>query len=197
MAYVNVNGRWYLGKCAKDSDSINEYKSFSFLANLIWKRSNFFTWTKPNRTTTTTRLWWRWNYRNSDCPYIFESQTEQQLLRDFGDDEITEIRTVHTFLKAKQNNNFLCSRSISYLSSRPWFRRKCNPCWPCRTNWPADPPLSSTTPGRWRPLRKRRSRGWTSNHRWSNNSNNFRLFSSFLNNRKNLSRFRILKKDSR
>ena len=37
---------------------------------------------------------------------IFESQTEQQLLRDFDDDEITEIRTVHTFLKAKQNNNY-------------------------------------------------------------------------------------------
>ena len=27
---------------------------------------------------------------------IFESQTEQQLLRDFEDDKITEIRTVHT-----------------------------------------------------------------------------------------------------
>ena len=66
--------------------------------------------------------------------HIFESQTEQQLLRDFEDDEITEIRTVHThfwkpnrtttttrlwrrqnyrnsncpytFLKAKQNNNY-------------------------------------------------------------------------------------------
>ena len=48
---------------------------------------------KPNRTTTTTRLWRRWNYRNLDL-HIFESQTEQ-LLWDFEGDEITEIRTVH------------------------------------------------------------------------------------------------------
>ena len=39
---------------------------------------------------------YRKNYRNSDCPYIFESQTGQQLRQDFDDDEITEIRTVHS-----------------------------------------------------------------------------------------------------
>ena len=123
---------------------------------VFWKRK------RPCFNNLWTGLRRRRNYWNSDCPYtflkakqynnyyetlkmtklpkfwlsiyIFESQTEQQLLGDFKDDEITDIRTVHkhfwkpnrtttttrlwrwrnyrnldqpyTFLKAKQNNNY-------------------------------------------------------------------------------------------
>ena len=57
----------------------------------------------PNRTSTTMILW-RWqNYRNLD--HIFESQTEQQLLRGFEDDD-RNSDSPYTFLKAKQNNNY-------------------------------------------------------------------------------------------
>ena len=55
-------------------------------------------------------FWPRLSDQFKDLHLLQVSQADrvrkQQLLRDFEDDEITEIRTVHTFLKAKQNNNY-------------------------------------------------------------------------------------------
>ena len=38
--------------------------------------------------------------------HISESQIDQQLLRDFEDDKITEIRTVHTHFWKPNSNNY-------------------------------------------------------------------------------------------
>ena len=59
-----------------------------------------------SETTSATEITEK-KYRNSDCPYIFESQTEQQLLWDFNDDEnYRDPDCPFTFLKAKQNNYY-------------------------------------------------------------------------------------------
>ena len=115
---------------------------------------------KPNRTTTTTQLQRRWNYRNSGWPYpflkakqnnnnystskttklpkfgqiipIFESQTEQQLLYDFKDDEITEIWTDHThFWKPSRTATTTpFQRRRNYLNSSFKLREIWLKCFP-------------------------------------------------------------------
>ena len=68
----------------------NYYETFKTIKLPKFGLSIYF-W-KPNRTTTTTRLWWRWNYRNSDRPISFS--------------------------KAKQKRPFRLVSFISYLNTR-------------------------------------------------------------------------------
>ena len=63
---------------------------------------------KPNRTTTTTLKMTKLpKFGLSNSMHIFESQTEQQLLRDFEDDEITEIWTNHTHFESQTEQQLL------------------------------------------------------------------------------------------
>ena len=109
-----------LGKCAKDSDSINEYTksfSFTFLANLIWKRSNFFTWTTWTKTG---------NYRNSDRPFSFSKAKQKRPFRLVSFISYLNTRSVYClkiYLNQVNSKTSFLRISVKTSFSCPFFWR--------------------------------------------------------------------------